>query len=394
VTSRDDNPTTSSARLVSVDALRPRAPRPAGETLEDELARRTAKAVLVEPGPGSSLRCVACAHRCVVAEGRAGACGVRFNRGGELRVPYGYVARRYVRSVETNTIYHVRPGARSLAFGMFGCDLRCPYCHNWHISQAIREGGSAESPSDVTPEALVDEAVRAGCEVVCAAYNEPMIAAEWVHAVFSEAKRRGLVTALISDGNTTPEALAYVRPVADVYRVDLKGYDNDQYRTLGGRVEPVLEAIREAKRQGFWVEVVTLVVPGFNDQPDGLRMLAKHIAAIDPAIPWHLNAFHPRYKLKDRPPGHPLTLLTAAGTAYAKGLQFVYVSNLPDEVRELSHTRCPRCTRVLVQRANYATLSVELHDGACPDCGTSLPGLWGEGARVPAAAELVHDEMP
>jgi pyruvate formate lyase activating enzyme len=278
---------------------------------------------------------------------------------------------------------------------MFGCDLRCPYCHNWRVSQALREGLDEERPLDVSARDLVDHAVREGCEVICAAYNEPMITAEWAHAVFSEAKSRGLVTGLISDGNTTPEALAFMRPVTDVYRIDLKGYSNEQYKSLGGRIAPVLEAISEAKRLGFWVELVTLVVPEFNDNPQGLRELASRIAAIDPDIPWHLNAFVPRYRMDRHRRMHGFELIAAAGTAYAKGLRYVYVSNLADEVQELGHTRCPGCHTTLVERVDYRTRAIQLHDGACPRCGTQIPGLWGANTPRPFDAPmLTDDEMP
>lgn len=378
------SPPSSRPFIRAEDLVRSRPPAPkdgaspeVGEPLTEKLARRTAPGALVEPGPEEGyLRCTACAHRCVVAAGRAGACSVRFERDGELRVPFGYVARHYVRSVETNTIFHVRPGAKALTFGMFGCDLRCPYCQNWAISQALREPGGGGEPIDITAEELVDAAVQAGCEVIASAYNEPMITAEWARAIFGEAHRRGLATALISDGNSTPEALAYMRPVTDAFRVDLKGYNAEQYRALGGRLEPVLASIEEARRLGYWVEVVTLVVPGFNDEPSGLRALGGQIAALGSDIPWHLNAFYPRYRMRDRPATDPAFLIDVAGTAYARGMKFVYVSNMADRVRELSHTRCPRCYEVVVRRFNYATQEIRLAGGACPSCGEPVPGLW------------------
>jgi pyruvate formate lyase activating enzyme len=359
-------------------------PSTASDDFVAELAKRTARGELVEPGPEAGyLRCTACAHRCVVAEGRAGACGVRFERRGELRVPFGYVARHYVRSVETNTIFHVRPGAKSLTFGMFGCDLRCPYCQNWKVSQALREPGLTGEPIDISAAELVRQAASAGCEVIASAYNEPMITAEWARAVFTEAKAQGLATALISDGNTTPEALAYMRPSADVFRVDLKGYSAEQYRALGGRLEPVLSGIREARRLGYWVEVVTLVVPGFNDDPAGLRKLGDELASIDPDIPWHINAFYPRYRMSDRPATDPAFLVNIAGTAYARGMRYVYVSNMADRLRELSHTRCPACHEVVVRRFNYATEEVRLREGACPACSSPVPGLWSAADAKP-----------
>jgi pyruvate formate lyase activating enzyme len=357
--------------LLPAAALKRRA-----SDLQVDLAARAVPGEL-QARTGELLRCTACAHRCVLADGRTGACGVRDARDGRIFVPFGYIARRYVRPVETNTVYHVEPGSKSLTFGMYGCDLRCPYCHNWRLSQALREDVSGEAPLAMTPAALVDEALAAGCRVLCAAYNEPMIAAEWVKAIFTEARARGLRTMVVSDGNTTPEALAYLRPVTDVFRVDLKGFLPEHYKALGGRLEPVLEAIAEAKRLGYWVEVVTLVVPGFNDDEQGLRGLARKLVAIDPLLPWHLNAFQPRYKMKDRPAMHPELLVSVAGSAFARGMPFVYVGNVTGTFRELEHTRCPGCHATLVERENFTTTAVHLRGSACPSCGHAIPGLFG-----------------
>lgn len=352
-----------------------------GSGLQQELDARTAPGVLFSHRHGH-LKCTACAHGCVLDEGAHGVCGVRFNAGGVLRVPFGYVARRYVRSVETNTVFHVRPGASALTFGMFGCDLSCPYCHNHRISQALRApDGSQERPVDISAEALVAEALANGCEVLCSAYNEPMISAEWAHAVFACAKQHGLVTVLVSDGNSTPEALRFMRPVTDVFRVDLKGARDEQYRKLGGRLAPVLQSIATAKQLGYWVEVVTLVVPGLNADLPALSELASRLATIDRDIPWHVNAFVPRYRYVDRAGPDPLFLLSVAGSGYARGLKFVYVSNAL-EVQELSHTRCPSCHEVVVARHDYRTLHCTVTDGRCPKCSAALPGLWAERVAV------------
>ncbi len=343
--------------------------------LLERLERHTSRGVLYEAGPGGTLRCSACAHRCLIADGSRGACAVRRHIAGELRVPFGYVARKYVRSVESNTIFHVLPGAKALTFGMFGCDLRCPYCHNHKLSQALRDGPSEQTPLEVTAEELAREAVDSGCQVMCAAYNEPLIAAEWVRAVFGEAKQRGLVTALVSDGNSTPEALSFLRPVTDVFRVDLKGFEEQQYRALGGRLRPVLDAIDEARRLGYWVEVVTLVVPTLNDDVAGLRELGGTLRAIDPTMPWHLNAFMPRYRLSQLTSPAPSLLMDVAGAAYAAGTKFVYVGNL-ERTAELAHTRCPACHELLIRRHDYRTLELRLRRAACPRCHEPIAGLF------------------
>lgn len=348
----------------------------AGNPLDEQLRARSRAGDLFTTDAGSAVRCSACAHRCYVQEGSAGACRVRFNRDGVLQVPFGYIARRYVRAVETNTVYHVLPGAKALTFGMFGCDLKCPYCHNHKLSQALRDGPSAETPLEMQADALVAEALAGGCRALCAAYNEPMISAEWTRHVFSAAKRSGLVTALISDGNSTSEALSYMRPVTDVFRVDLKGADDATYRTLGGRLSPVLESIERARNLGFWVEVVTLFVPGLNHDVASVRTLAGCLRDISPDLPWHLNGFVPRYKLSQSPPADAGFLVSAVGTAYAAGLRYVYMGNIAGQ-DELSHTRCPECTTVLVRRSNYTTVENHLDGSRCPHCRATIPGLWG-----------------
>jgi pyruvate formate lyase activating enzyme len=345
--------------------------------LRDRIDQLTVTSELCESvAETNTIVCGACAHRCNLRPGARGICGVRFNADGKLKVPFGYVAAKRIRPVETNTIYHVRPGSRALTFGMLGCDLRCPYCHNWRLSQAVRDRLDAPNIEVVTPSSLIDEAVRAGCQVVCSAYNEPMITAEWAYAIFAEARRRQMVTALISDANTTAEALAFLRPVTDVFRADLKGYDDAQFQALGGRPEAPLAAIEEAKRLGYWVEVVTLLVPGFNDDPQGLRALAKRLEAIDPEMPWHLNGFVPRYRMADRPAAGLDLLMNAAGIGYGRGLRHVYVGNVADRLTELSHTRCPSCLHVLVRRCNYATVEMSITGSNCSSCGRVVPGLW------------------
>ena len=344
--------------------------------LATRLGTMTVPATLVATRADGRIACAACAHRCALRDGDVGACGVRSRRGVEIRAPFGYVAAKHVRAVETNTVYHVRPGAQALILGMYGCDLRCPYCQNWRISQALREETPAPEPKSTTPAALVEEAVAHDCAVVCGAYNEPLIAAEWLHAVFAEARRHALVTGVVSDGNTTHETLAYLRPVMDFYRVDLKAFTEHQYATLGGRLGTVLDAIGAARALGYWVEVVTLVVPGFNDDLGGLRALAADLAAIDRDVPWHLNAFYPRYRWKDRPRQSGGLLVSAAGAAYARGLRYVYVGNLADRVSELSHTRCPDCHSVVVERHDYRVRTLHGPNGHCPRCGFAVPGVW------------------
>src|SRR5688572_17455888 len=251
-------------------------------TLQDLLTARTHAAApeLVETLPGSKprIRCHACGHQCPIPDGAVGVCKVRFNQGGILQVPWGYVGGVQCDPVEKKPFFHAYPGALAYSFGMLGCDLHCSYCQNWVTSQALRDPQATAPPRDATPAALVRDAVRQGARLLVSTYNEPLITAEWGVAVFAEARRHGLVTGFVSNGNGTPRVLDYVRPHIDLYKVDLKSFDDRRYRELGGRLEPILETIQWLHRAGVWVEIVTLLVPGFNDSEAELRRLTAFLA--------------------------------------------------------------------------------------------------------------------
>ena len=261
-------------------------------TLADELAARTRQSDLVEQIDGYRLRCLACGHRCTIGAGFAGVCKVRFNRGGKLYAPHGYVNTIQCDPIEKKPFFHVLPGSRALSFGMLGCDLHCGYCQNWVTSQALRDVRSAIDFTPATPEQIVRAALDSGAEAVVSTYNEPLITAEWAVDVFRLARKYGLLTGFVSNGNATPEVLRYLRPWLDLYKVDLKSFNDRRYRELGGRLRPILDAIPLIHEMGFWLEIVTLVVPGFNDSDDELRSIARFVAAIATTIPWHVTACH------------------------------------------------------------------------------------------------------
>jgi pyruvate formate lyase activating enzyme len=251
-----------------------------------------------------------------------------------------------------------------------------PYCQNWFTSQSIRDPEAVGQPRDVDPGRLADLALEAGAPTVVSTYNEPLITSEWAVAVFREARDRGLATAYVSNGNGTPEVLDYIRPWIDFYKVDLKSMDDKHYRQLGGVLQNVLDTIRGIHERGIWLEVLTLTIPGFNDSEDELRRAAAFVASVSPDIPWHVTAFHPDYKMNDRGSTPVSTLIRAAEIGTEEGLHFVYAGNLPGRVGEWENTRCPRCRATVITRVGFRVTGNRLRDGACPDCGTPIPGRW------------------
>jgi pyruvate formate lyase activating enzyme len=347
------------------------------ETLAEQLARETREAALYRPLDRNRVECFACGHRCPIPAGFAGVCKVRFNRGGKLYAPYGYVNAVHCDPIEKKPFFHALPGTRALSFGMLGCDLHCGYCQNWVSSQALRDTRSSLDFEAASPRELVNLALRSGAASVVSTYNEPLITAEWAVTVFREAKAAGLTTGFVSNGNATPEVLEYIRPWVDLYKVDLKSFDDRRYHELGGRIGPILDSIGRIHKLGFWLEVVTLVVPGFNDSDAELRQIAGFLAAISPDIPWHVTAFHQEYKMIGPEDTPPETLIRAAGIGRAEGLSFVYAGNLPGETAGLEDTRCPGCAGLLIERRGFRVARNRISaGGSCPDCGTAIPGRW------------------
>ena len=349
-------------------------------TLAEVLEVRTAAAApeLVEPISRNRLRCLSCGHECPIPDGAYGVCRVRFNRGGTLHVPWGYVGGVQCDPIEKKPFFHARPGSLAFSFGMLGCDLHCSYCQNWVTSQALRDPHAVAPPLDAGPGDLVREALRLDARVVVSTYNEPLITSEWAVAVFREAHAAGLLTAFVSNGNGTPRVLEYLRPWVDLYKVDLKSFDDRHYRELGGRLEPILRTIRSLHEMGIWLEIVTLLIPGFNDSPNEIERLTAFIAGVSPDIPWHVTAFHKDYRMNDPENTTPEMLKAAAEIGTRNGLRYVYAGNLPGRVGDLEHTRCHGCRAVLVERYGYLIRNYRITaEGSCPDCGTSIPGRWG-----------------
>ncbi len=347
------------------------------KTLEEILDSQTREGALYEKLDDDKLRCYACGHRCVIFEGQRGICKVRYNDAGQLRVPWGYVAGLQSDPTEKKPFFHVLPGSDTLTFGMLGCDYHCSFCQNWLTSQALRDPDAGTRPRSIRPEEMIALARRFGAKMVTSSYNEPLITAEWAVDIFKLARDAGLRTAFVSNGNATREVLEYLRPWTDCYKIDLKSMSDRNYRSLGGVLDHVLRTIEMVHDMGFWMEIVTLVVPGWNDSDEELRQAAEFIAGISRDIPWHVTAFHKNYKMHDPANTTIDTLLRAAQIGRDAGLHYVYAGNLPGRVGRWENTYCPNCDALLVERYGYLIHQRRVTPaGHCPDCGQAIAGVW------------------
>ncbi|GAB4389192.1 MAG: AmmeMemoRadiSam system radical SAM enzyme [Thermodesulfovibrionales bacterium] len=323
-----------------------------------------------------AVRCRLCAHRCVIQAGKRGICAVRENQGGVLQsLVYGKVIALNVDPIEKKPLFHFLPGSSSLSLATVGCNFACEHCQNYEISQAPRERPDVAVPGrDMTPEEVVGAALRRRCESISYTYTEPTIFMEFAYDCARLAREKGIRNVFVSNGFMTPESARLIAPLLDANNIDLKGGRELYRKVCHARVEPVRETIRLMKELGVWVEVTTLVIPGHNDSDEDLGEIARFLAAIDPAIPWHVTQFHPTFRLTDSPSTPVATLRRARDLGLRAGLKFVYEGNVPGEGGE--HTYCPACGEALLRRFGVSLLENRMRDWACPSCGARPEGVW------------------
>jgi pyruvate formate lyase activating enzyme len=250
-------------------------------------------------------------------------------------------------------------------------------------SQALRDEEAGTSVWPISAEEIVVRGKDVGALTLTSTYNEPLITSEWAVEVFKLAKNAGLFTSFVSNGNNTDEVIAFIRPHVDFYKIDLKSFDDAHYRKLGGTLQNVLAGIERVYKAGLWLEVLTLIVPGFNDSDEELRRIAGFVADVSKDIPWHVTAFHPDYKMNDRGGTPVATLLRAVKHGEDAGLRYIYAGNLPGAVGRYEHTRCPHCRTVLVERRGFTVANYRLDGNRCPQCQAEIPGRWHTPATLP-----------
>lgn len=345
-------------------------------TLKDILAKHTKEGELYTKLPDNWVQCLACGHRCKIPLDKDGICRIRFNRQGTLFVPHGYVSGIAIDPIEKKPFFHAYPGSDTLSFGMLGCDFHCSFCQNWITSQTLRDPHAVSSIEVINAEEIVSLAVRNKTPIITSTYNEPLITTEWAVEIFKLAKHAGLITSYVSNGNATPEALDYLQPWIDLYKVDLKSFHQKAYAQMGGVLKNVLDTIKSLHKRNKWIEVVTLVVPGMNDSNEELTDIAKFIHSISPDIPWHVTAYHQEYKMTGEEFTPISTLIRAAELGYKEGLHFVYTGNRPGQTRNYENTYCYSCNELLIERRGFQVLRNQISNGTCFKCNTKIAGRW------------------
>ncbi|MEW5991685.1 MAG: AmmeMemoRadiSam system radical SAM enzyme [Chloroflexota bacterium] len=342
--------------------------------------------LLAERLADGSVRCGVCAHRCLVRPGRRGICGVRENVHGVLVChAYGAVAALGLDPIEKKPLFHVEPGSLSYSIATLGCPFHCRFCQNWEIAQAPRLG--LDIPTrPLSPAEVVAEARQTGARSIAYTYVEPTVFLEYALDTGHLARRAGLRNVFITDGYATPAAVELLGGVLDAANVDLKAFDDRFYRRLcGARLAHVLEAIVAMRTAGIWLEITTLVIPGWNDSDEELGALTAWLVSnVGPMTPWHISRFFPAHRMLDVPPTPTTTLLRAAEIGRAAGLRHVYVGNAPE--LGLEDTRCAGCGIVTIERSGYRTHSRLTVEGACPGCGRPLEGVGLACAAAPVGA--------
>lgn len=289
-----------------------------------------------------------------------------------MALTYGNPCTMHVDPIEKKPLYHVHPGSSQFSIATVGCNLSCKFCQNWRISQVEAQ----EIEGKVPPEEVVENAQKNDCEGIAYTYTEPTVFFEYAYDIAKLAKEAGLSNYFITNGYIEKEPLEKIAPYLDAANIDLKSFDPEFYKELtGARLEPVKKAIKLYYENDVWVELTNLIIPGYNDDPDFIRKMARWmIDELDPDVPLHISRFFPAYKMKDVEPTPLRILKEAYNIAKNEGLNFVYIGNA--RLPEASNTYCPNCGELLIKRDGLNLVSNNLEGNKCPNCQESIPGLF------------------
>lgn len=335
------------------------------------------EAILYQKLKNGSIRCNVCQRRCIIPQGKTGFCKTRLNKDGKLySLIYGVVSSINNDPIEKKPVFHYKPGSLCLSLGTFGCNFRCKFCQNWEISYANGVKG-AESGTRISAKEAAKMALSQGSKGIAITYNEPAIWLEYSLEVFRKAKSKtNLYTVWVTNGYATKETIDVIAPYLDIYRVDLKSFEDKFYQKLIAvpKAKDVFNSTLYIKKKypKIHLECVTNIIPGWNDSPESLKKIAHWIAKnLGSKTPWHVTRFFPAAYMMDTPPTPPQTLANAQKIGQEAGLSFVYIGNLTTKTGE--NTYCPKCGSLAIERSFYQTkiLAVD-KNGHCSKCSEDL----------------------
>jgi len=323
-----------------------------------------------------SVTCNLCAHQCHIKPDKRGICGVRENRDGILySLVYGKLVAENNDPIEKKPLFHFLPGSRSYSISTVGCNFHCQHCQNYHISQFPHMNKGAIIGDIRSAEEIVESAERFGCDSISYTYVEPTIFYEFARDCSVLAHQKGIKNVFVSNGYMSSETARELAPVLDGINIDIKAFTDTFYKKIcKARLQPVLDTVQLLHELGVWVEVTTLLIPGLNDTYEELLGIAEFIRGVDPAIPWHVTAFYPTYKLNDLPATPAETLRRARKIGYDAGLRFVYAGNIPGQGGE--NTVCPSCGEELINRFGFSIQANRLEEDHCAVCKEFIEGVW------------------
>ncbi|MHC4215597.1 MAG: AmmeMemoRadiSam system radical SAM enzyme [Planctomycetota bacterium] len=333
------------------------------------------QAVLSKTQEDKKVQCNLCNFKCIIADGKLGHCFVRQNIHGTLySLNYNKVCAATPDPIEKKPLFHFQPGSSSFSVACPGCNFKCEFCQNWHISQMACEQKTIDG-QPVSPEQIVTAAIRNGCSSIAYTYTEPTIFMELCCETGKLAKQDGLANVFVSNGYMTLQAIDFAKEWLNGINVDLKAFSDDYYKRLcKARLQPVLDTIKYiAKETDIWLEVTTLLIPDQNDSDDELKKLADFIVnSAGPDVPWHISRFHPQYKYLDSVSTPLSSLQRAEQIGKQAGLRYIYPGNVPGSKSE--STFCYNCGRILIERTGYTIGNNHITDSGCPDCGVEIAG--------------------
>jgi pyruvate formate lyase activating enzyme len=329
--------------------------------------------------PDGRLQCDLCPRHCQLKEGQRGFCFVRQNVNDKMVLTtYGRSSGFCIDPIEKKPLNHFYPGTPVLSFGTAGCNLGCRFCQNWDISKSREMDRLMDEAS---PEKIAIVAKQMGCRSVAFTYNDPVIFAEYAIDIAIECQKVGIKTVAVTAGYVTESARGEFYEVMDAANVDLKSFSEDFYKKICfAELKPVLDTLVFLKHKtDIWFEITTLLIPDANDSDAEIRALSTWILnELGPDVPLHFSAFHPDFKMRDRPPTPKATLWRAREIAMSVGLHYVYMGNVHD--RAGSSTYCPSCHNVVIERDWYELGAYNIENGACSFCQTPINGFFEKSA--------------